>query len=379
MAAPCHPQCHCSSSQASRVAKAFSQAGGLHAASRCPNTALWMQAVTGPLSRLSGDVLVVGCNKGDSAIGFLRMLTGSSRYGDKAWHDALVRNCHLEGRCPRDSDYKEGGWNVCPEVMALPMWQGGLERPRTQVLCVEGLLATATVLNASARALGWPMEVVYAAVTSTTNPSTLMFPNSLNFGTENLGLSGQGQNWALWKKANRARNASGSKGTKYPVVNVPAQTVDVLVERRRRPVEVLLIDVEGHDPNVLKGATRTLASGTVGYIEFEVSWGGVWKYTSVNSTVHNLDRYGYDCFWAGTKTLYPITGCYHRAYDNVGLAYGIVWGNIACAHRDHHQWHHALWKVARVGFPEVHFRGSAGAGGGNRSAHREGEGAKIRR
>ena len=29
--------------------------------------------------------MVVGCNKGDSAVAFLRMLTGDARYGDIPW------------------------------------------------------------------------------------------------------------------------------------------------------------------------------------------------------------------------------------------------------------------------------------------------------
>lgn len=276
------------------------------------------------------------------------MMTGDVDYSARSWYDALLSNCNsvVRARCPT-REYNEGqSWNVCGSETELPLWQGALKRLATEVICVEALPVTANILKAAASSLGWPMEVVHAAMTARTDPPTLMFPKSLNFGTENLGLSGQGQNWALWKKANRAHNASGSAGLRYPVVHVPTQTVDSLVAHRRRPVEVLLIDAEGHDPDVLMGARRTLSSGSVGYIEFEVSYGGAWKFTSLNMTIAVLDKHGYDCFWAGHKQLYLITGCWNRAYENRGRPFCAVWGNVACAHRNHSQWHRALWKSA---------------------------------
>ena len=230
-----------------------------------------------------------------------------------------------------------------------------MARPDTQVMCIEALPATAKVLNSSAHSLGWPIHVVHAAVTATMTPGTLRFPASLNVGSENLGLSGQSGNWHLWIKHSRSHNASGLSGRRggVSVVDVPALTVDAVAERRGRPVEVLLIDAEGHDPNVMKGAARTLASGTIGYLEFEVNNAGAWKFTSLNDTVVELDHSGFDCFWAGKSHLFLITRCWHAAYENRGGSFGSVWGNVVCAHRKHSQWHDALWQVARSGFPEL--------------------------
>ena len=47
-------------------------------------------------------------------------------------------------------------------------------------------------------------------------------------------------------------------------------TVDGLVDEQLGgdPPEVLLVDSEGHDPMVLRGAERSLASGRVHYLEF---------------------------------------------------------------------------------------------------------------
>jgi hypothetical protein len=66
-------------------------------------------------------------------------------------------------------------------------------------------------------------------------------------------------------------------GTDIATIPVPAVTVDQLVfggslyfPQTGADVPIILtIDTEGHDPLVLKGARRALATGLVAYVEFE--------------------------------------------------------------------------------------------------------------
>jgi len=89
---------------------------------------------------------------------------------------------------------------------------------------------------------------------------------------------------------------------------VPATTVDALVAThlRGRPPSVLSIDTEGFDALVLRGAAQTLASGRVGYLEFEYHRYAPWLHMQLNATVAQLDGYGYECYWA-QPVLVPLT------------------------------------------------------------------------
>ena len=345
---------------AKRTAAAFRQAGGLQTGSNCPEPT-WLDAfVSGrsrgrvasravsestdsPLVMRPGNVLVVGCNKGDSAVGWLSMLTGDVRFDVERWYSMLRDRCSAVGAagCPKHFDANE--CNICGQCTKYPSLIAREARPLTKVTCVEALPVTAAVLNASVQALGWPVHVVQAAVTASTAPPTLPFPASIYFGAENLGLSGQNGNWVLWKKANRAHNASGNKKQKYPIVQVQTTTVDQLVESGQQNIETLLIDAEGYDAEVLQGASKTLASGQVGYIEFEYNFRAAWRNHNLNGTIDYLDNLGFDCFWAGKKALYRITRCWHPYYSKRNFK---DWANVACANRRHHRWHAALQQMA---------------------------------
>ncbi len=50
---------------------------------------------------------------------------------------------------------------------------------------------------------------------------------------------------------------------------MPARTLDDLLGDR--PVRFLKIDVEGHEPDVLRGARRVLASGQIEYVLIELA------------------------------------------------------------------------------------------------------------
>ena len=51
-----------------------------------------------------------------------------------------------------------------------------------------------------------------------------------------------------------------------------------------------------------------------------------------------MDGHGYDCFWAGHRKLWRITGCFDDAWDGKAKA----WSNVACALRVDACWQASL-------------------------------------
>lgn len=136
-------------------------------------------------------------------------------------------------------------------------------------------------------------------------------------------------------RSSRGSGAADDEADK--VQYVPATTVDALVAThlRGRPPSVLSVDTEGFDPLVLRGAAQTLASGRVGYLEFEYHRYAPWKHMPLNVTIAQLDGYGYECYWA-QPVLVPLT-CFQ--WDKFGDAH--EWSNVVCAH-----WRDACWSNA---------------------------------
>ena len=350
----------CTAHALERTAAAFRDAGGLRTGSNCPEPS-WLDAFVQRSSskpsfdsRLSaaeqssasmnpGRILVVGCNKADNVVGWLGMLRGDATFNLGRWYGALVDRCSAAGAAGCPTNFSANDCSICGPCTQYPLLRRRDARPATEAVCVEALPVTAAVLKASVHSLGWPIHVVQAAVTAKAKPAYLPFPASIFFGAENLGLSGQNGNWVLWKKANKAHNASGDTNKKYPIVQVRTTTVDLLVHEGGYQAEVLLIDAEGYDADVLQGASSTLASGKVGYIEFEYNFRGSWRQHTLKGTIDYLDSHGFNCYWAGKRALYQITRCWHPSYGKRDFK---DWANVACANRAHQRWHRALQQVS---------------------------------
>ena len=70
-------------------------------------------------------------------------------------------------------------------------------------------------------------------------------------------------------------------------------TIDHLVRTRNLSyVDSLIIDTEGHDPLVLRGADRTLRQHKVGTLEFEYHYTGLWISHALRATLDWLAERG---------------------------------------------------------------------------------------
>ena len=139
------------------------------------------------------------------------------------------------------------------------------------------------------------MTTIAAAAVSPTqkmSSGTVPFPNWEVFGFESIGL--------------------GSRPG-IPDAQVEAVTVDDLVRSHMSGFTpaVLTVDTEGNDPEVLLGSKQLLASGSVGFLQFEVHSQGAWRRHLLRETIDLLDNHSYTCFWATqSAALYRNTGCW---------------------------------------------------------------------
>lgn len=117
---------------------------------------------------------------------------------------------------------------------------------------------------------------------------------------------------------------------------VPQITIDQMLHKRNiQKVDVLVVDVEGHDSAVLRGATQMIAKGALRMLIFEVHQdfsGTPWAKTTLLSVVDWLDEHEFDCFWTGNDGLLRrLTGCWDAEMEKEVTPIG--WSNVMCVRR----------------------------------------------
>lgn len=105
---------------------------------------------------------------------------------------------------------------------------------------------------------------------------------------------------------------------------VPVLTVDAIMEREKiSHVDVLKMDVEGHDGKVLAGGKRLIenAQATVIIFEYNIIWEGTLQYY----VQELLEKNGYACYVEGKNSLLKLThGCWTSQMELKR------WSNIWC-------------------------------------------------
>lgn len=275
-------------------------------------------------------IVTIGCNKGDDAIKWMERWDLHSVYNAQKWLDTMENQTRATG---------QGLIKICasPAEWAKKYQHGSNYKRAVQVnadqkttakpvgVCVEAAKANVEALKKAQKGLGYDstefgsFHIIEAAAMDKAAPGqTIDFPHGKP-GEEGLGI-----------KNFRLRDP------------VPVKTVDGIAAELSLPrVDVLLVDTEGADPMVLRGAAKTLAS--VRYLEFEVHRDfpdTEWGKTSLRSVVTELDSQGFDCYWAGVSgKLMLINRCFHEDFEKG------TWANAACVKRTD-PWSEALQKAA---------------------------------
>lgn len=244
-------------------------------------------------------IVNIGCNKGEDMVRWVRNWS-PSRMSVQAWTEYMQD----EHKVPRKlwacglSSRKEG--------LQVNMQEGaGTERAEPQAVCVEPMPRNVKLLQAAKRHFQYRLHIVAAAVGEEGN-RTAMFPDGA---------------------AGTAGNRIAPQGSGAGYVRVPMKTVDEIVAELQLPrVDVLLIDAEGWDPAVLRGAAKALES--VRYLEFEVHRDfsdTPWGRTTLRSVVTDLSSASLDCFWSGNDgSLRSLNRCWQPDWEKAG------WSNVVC-------------------------------------------------
>ena len=82
------------------------------------------------------------------------------------------------------------------------------------------------------------------------------------------------------------------------VVPVPATSLDAVLNNEP-VIDLLKIDAEGGEPDILRGASASLARGGIRTLLFELHDKGGWARMSPCAVVQTLDEAGFDCFQGG--------------------------------------------------------------------------------
>jgi FkbM family methyltransferase len=145
-------------------------------------------------------------------------------------------------------------------------------------------------------------------------------------GVDSVAFSVCGRGEELCGVEASGKSTSGSGGT---VVQVPATTVDEAAARFGvPPVDILIIDAEGMDPEVLDGAAGMLAAGRVRVLQFEYHSLRAWASRSLREVVAQLGGWGYVCYLQQRELLLELGGgCWAEEYEFKS------WANVLCVAR----------------------------------------------
>ena len=211
----------------------------------------------------------MGCNKGIDAVRTARMGTMDPAFDDEAYERAMAdAGVDTKTACRK----RTGRMNVRPEAQQ----RINVDPARTRFgrqYCVEPVANSLRAIEDARSAVGIDasrLVTTLAAISS--KDGTVEFPNG-GTGREYYGMDAGCDDVGC--------------------MTVPTYTLDTYVERMvedEGPVNVLSIDTEGHDFDVLFGATSTL--DRTHFLEFEYHRKGPWVKLHLQDVVRVLDGKG---------------------------------------------------------------------------------------
>jgi hypothetical protein len=95
-------------------------------------------------------------------------------------------------------------------------------------------------------------------------------------------------------------------------------------------IDILLIDTEGNDYLVIKGAQKLIQARSIRVIVFEYHFKLPWGEMKLENAVKEMDEFGYECYFQGFGRLWKLTGrnCWHATYEFH------KWSNVMCVRRE---------------------------------------------
>ena len=81
-----------------------------------------------------------------------------------------------------------------------------------------------------------------------------------------------------------------------------------VIKSHKPAIDMILIDTEGNDPDVIKGAVKTLYNKDVRCFIFEYHEVGLWQQYDLGDVISELDKLDYECYFTGSSRVFPISG-----------------------------------------------------------------------
>jgi len=277
--------------------------------SNCPSS-LWLDILAPFVAdgSHSPTMLNIGANKGYDVRSFLERFDPTWHVTGQTWHRALRRHNATFQLC--------GACGACSE---RALWRASSGPSAGTVIAVEAEPRNAQLLvdvfdELGARAHGG--TVVHAAATAPNAPPTAYLPNTREVGLETA-------------VPNIDVSQAMDGGLEGQTV-VPTTTVDQLLSTYGLgQVDMCLIDTEGQDHAVVRGAERALRARALKIIAFE--YGGLWCFRQPNGACQRLEPIiqmlaglGYSCWWLGNE------GDVARVDPSCTDVSTRFWSNIGC-------------------------------------------------
>ncbi|VEU39331.1 unnamed protein product [Pseudo-nitzschia multistriata] len=311
---------------------AYFQFCSLTQATKCVDASNWLEDYYRDL-RKEGSLpdaflgLSVGCNKGFDALNTLRMGTHDTAFTKKAWKQSM----ELDGAKLSESVCNQDivdEFQVSLEDNSNPADAAADAFATGEMHCFEPMPPTVKKLQHAAKQLGYDQKgfkVVHAGVSKT--PGTAWFATvGSESGVENVGMDNCEAMGPI-RKAKYCTQVPVVSLKDYVKQHIDGDNDNDNANGKKRTIHHLSIDVEGFDADVLSGTGSDVLK-RVEYLEFEYNWMGSWKDQHLYDVVTALDQISMTCYWAGTRRLWRITGCWMRYYDIH------TWSNVACVNRN---------------------------------------------